>query len=178
MAIEVYAPAKVNLALHVTGQRGDGYHLLDSLVVFPAIGDVLLLEPADQLDLDPGFQQGREVGGTKGVETIGMHLGGTVAAEQFVVEEQTDSKHGKDDAKSQQRHSNTAVPIFYFGLDRRQWVGSSSIGTLTWFHNRNIGSYAQETQISKTFPRNGFLFSRPNIIRVLTDGEERAPRSS
>ena len=30
------APAKVNLALHVTGRRADGYHLLDSLVVFPA----------------------------------------------------------------------------------------------------------------------------------------------
>lgn len=28
------APAKVNLALHVTGQRADGYHLLDSLVAF------------------------------------------------------------------------------------------------------------------------------------------------
>ncbi|NBN63613.1 4-(cytidine 5'-diphospho)-2-C-methyl-D-erythritol kinase [Microvirga tunisiensis] len=45
------ARAKVNLALHVTGRRADGYHLLDSLAVFPAIGDVLLAEPADQLDL-------------------------------------------------------------------------------------------------------------------------------
>ncbi|NRG18101.1 4-(cytidine 5'-diphospho)-2-C-methyl-D-erythritol kinase [Rhizobiales bacterium] len=35
------ARAKVNLALHVAGQRGDGYHLLDSLVVFPDIGDVV-----------------------------------------------------------------------------------------------------------------------------------------
>lgn len=33
------APAKVNLALHVTGQREDGYHLLDSLVVFTQFGD-------------------------------------------------------------------------------------------------------------------------------------------
>ena len=33
------ARAKVNLALHITGQRPDGYHLLDSLVVFPQIGD-------------------------------------------------------------------------------------------------------------------------------------------
>lgn len=28
------APAKINLYLHVTGRREDGYHLLDSLVVF------------------------------------------------------------------------------------------------------------------------------------------------
>lgn len=33
------APAKVNLSLHVTGRRDDGYHLLDSLVVFTEIGD-------------------------------------------------------------------------------------------------------------------------------------------
>lgn len=33
------APAKVNLALHVTGQRSDGYHLLESLVVFTDFGD-------------------------------------------------------------------------------------------------------------------------------------------
>ena len=36
-----FAPAKVNLTLHVTGRRPDGYHLLDSLVVFPAVGDRL-----------------------------------------------------------------------------------------------------------------------------------------
>lgn len=34
----VLAPAKINLALHVTGRRADGYHLLDSLVVFTALG--------------------------------------------------------------------------------------------------------------------------------------------
>ncbi len=28
-----FAPAKINLALHVTGRRDDGYHLLDTLVV-------------------------------------------------------------------------------------------------------------------------------------------------
>ncbi|CAE7455037.1 ispE [Symbiodinium microadriaticum] len=38
------ARAKVNLALHVTGRRGDGYHLLDSLVVFPDIADQLTIE--------------------------------------------------------------------------------------------------------------------------------------
>jgi 4-diphosphocytidyl-2-C-methyl-D-erythritol kinase len=39
--------AKVNLTLHVTGRRSDGYHLLDSLVVFADFGDALVLEPAD-----------------------------------------------------------------------------------------------------------------------------------
>ena len=33
------APAKINLALHVTGRRDDGYHLLESLVVFAELGD-------------------------------------------------------------------------------------------------------------------------------------------
>lgn len=33
------APAKINLCLHVTGRRADGYHLLDSLVVFAGACD-------------------------------------------------------------------------------------------------------------------------------------------
>lgn len=41
------APAKINLALHVTGRREDGYHLLDSLVTFAEDGDELTFEPAD-----------------------------------------------------------------------------------------------------------------------------------
>ncbi|MBW7922451.1 MAG: 4-(cytidine 5'-diphospho)-2-C-methyl-D-erythritol kinase [Rubellimicrobium sp.] len=36
-----FAPAKVNLALHVTGRAGNGYHLLDSLVVFAGVGDTV-----------------------------------------------------------------------------------------------------------------------------------------
>lgn len=46
-----YAYAKVNLTLHVTGQREDGYHLLDSLVVFADVGDLLSVAPADDLSL-------------------------------------------------------------------------------------------------------------------------------
>lgn len=47
-----FAPAKVNLFLHVTGRRTDGYHLLDSLAVFPAVGDVVSVAPADDLSLE------------------------------------------------------------------------------------------------------------------------------
>lgn len=49
--MRVFAPAKVNLALHVTGRRPDGYHLLDSLVVFADVGDWLRIEPSESLSL-------------------------------------------------------------------------------------------------------------------------------
>ncbi|QHQ37495.1 4-(cytidine 5'-diphospho)-2-C-methyl-D-erythritol kinase [Algicella marina] len=45
------ARAKVNLCLHVTGLRHDGYHMLDSLVVFPDAGDRVEIEPSPHLSL-------------------------------------------------------------------------------------------------------------------------------
>jgi 4-diphosphocytidyl-2-C-methyl-D-erythritol kinase len=51
MAVTAFAPAKVNLYLHVTGRRDDGYHPLDSLVAFVDIGDRLRAEPAASLSL-------------------------------------------------------------------------------------------------------------------------------
>src|SRR5690625_1034287 len=50
--LHLLAPAKVNLTLHLCGQRADGYHLLDSLVVFPQIGDRVSVEPAEKLVLE------------------------------------------------------------------------------------------------------------------------------
>lgn len=46
-----FAPAKVNLTLTITGRRSDGYHLLDSLVVFAGIGDLVTAGRADGLSL-------------------------------------------------------------------------------------------------------------------------------
>ncbi|EEE37331.1 4-(cytidine 5'-diphospho)-2-C-methyl-D-erythritol kinase [Rhodobacteraceae bacterium KLH11] len=51
MKAEAFAPAKINLTLHVTGQRDDGYHLLDSLVVFADVGDRLTLTSGSGLSL-------------------------------------------------------------------------------------------------------------------------------
>ena len=51
MAVEAFAPAKINLTLHVTGQRADGYHLLDSLVAFCDVGDQVRVRPAKDLFL-------------------------------------------------------------------------------------------------------------------------------
>jgi 4-diphosphocytidyl-2-C-methyl-D-erythritol kinase len=50
--IGIFAPAKINLWLHVLGRRADGYHLIDSLVGFAEIGDSLTAAPADELSLD------------------------------------------------------------------------------------------------------------------------------
>ena len=50
--VEAFAPAKVNLTLHVTGHRADGYHLLDSLVAFADVGDRLIFRTSESLSLD------------------------------------------------------------------------------------------------------------------------------
>ncbi|MEE2980116.1 MAG: 4-(cytidine 5'-diphospho)-2-C-methyl-D-erythritol kinase [Pseudomonadota bacterium] len=50
-AVGVAALAKLNLYLHVTGRRDDGYHTLDSLIVFAGIGDRVIASPADDLGL-------------------------------------------------------------------------------------------------------------------------------
>jgi len=56
-ALAVPAPAKVNLALHVTGRRGDGYHLLDTLVAFAGVGDRVTLRVGG----DPGGGPGADL---------------------------------------------------------------------------------------------------------------------
>ncbi|HYD17679.1 MAG TPA: 4-(cytidine 5'-diphospho)-2-C-methyl-D-erythritol kinase [Patescibacteria group bacterium] len=46
------APAKLNLFLHITGKRADGFHLLQSVMVFVDVGDRLEFAPHDTLFLD------------------------------------------------------------------------------------------------------------------------------
>jgi 4-diphosphocytidyl-2-C-methyl-D-erythritol kinase len=52
MALTAFAPAKVNLYLHLIGRRPDGHHLLDSLIAFADIGDRITAEPARTLSLE------------------------------------------------------------------------------------------------------------------------------
>ncbi len=56
------ARAKINLYLHVVGKRADGYHLLDSLIVFAETGDEISVAPAADLSLaiDGPFGRGLE----------------------------------------------------------------------------------------------------------------------
>ena len=50
--ISLPAPAKLNLYLHVTGKRDDGYHLLDSLAAFAGVHDTITVEEASGLSLE------------------------------------------------------------------------------------------------------------------------------
>ncbi|MFP4313444.1 MAG: 4-(cytidine 5'-diphospho)-2-C-methyl-D-erythritol kinase [Alphaproteobacteria bacterium] len=47
-SLKIFAPAKINLFLHVTGKRADGYHTLESLISFANIGDTLTLSAAKE----------------------------------------------------------------------------------------------------------------------------------
>jgi 4-diphosphocytidyl-2-C-methyl-D-erythritol kinase len=49
--IRIFAPAKLNLFLHVGDARADGYHALQSLIAFADVGDELAIEPASGLSL-------------------------------------------------------------------------------------------------------------------------------
>lgn len=62
--IRLTAPAKVNLNLKIVGRRSDGYHLLDSIVVFTSFGDYLELSPAtkDSVDVTGPFADSLESG--------------------------------------------------------------------------------------------------------------------
>lgn len=79
--IERIAHAKVNLALHVTGQHEDGYHLLDSLVVFTEFGDVISVSEASKpsslvnLKIDGPFSDCLDNGANNLVSRAALSLG-------------------------------------------------------------------------------------------------------
>jgi len=77
------ARAKVNLFLHVVGRRPDGYHLLDSLVVFADVGDRLAASPAAGLTLaiDGPFAAGLEAGPDNLVMRAALALGAALGGD-------------------------------------------------------------------------------------------------
>jgi 4-diphosphocytidyl-2-C-methyl-D-erythritol kinase len=50
-SLSIFAPAKINLYLHITGKRDDGFHILDSLVIFANYGDIVTVNSSTKLTL-------------------------------------------------------------------------------------------------------------------------------
>lgn len=57
-----FAPAKINLFLHVVGRRADGYHELDSLIAFADCHDVIRVDPGKDLTLTIEGPFGDDIG--------------------------------------------------------------------------------------------------------------------
>ena len=53
------APAKLNLFLHITGRRADGYHLLQTVFQFLDHGDTLDFTPRDDQRIARSTEIGR-----------------------------------------------------------------------------------------------------------------------
>ncbi len=67
-ALTLAAPAKVNLFLHVTGQRADGYHLIESLFALIDFADTLTLTLAP----DGAIARTNEVAGVPAHEDLAI----------------------------------------------------------------------------------------------------------
>ena len=58
-SLAAFAPAKVNLFLHVGGPDAEGYHPISSLMVFADVGDQIAIQPSDA----PAFETSGPFGG-------------------------------------------------------------------------------------------------------------------
>jgi 4-diphosphocytidyl-2-C-methyl-D-erythritol kinase len=61
VSLAEHAPAKINLALHVTGRRPDGYHLIESLAVFTQVGDRVTVAAAREDSFSASGPFGAEI---------------------------------------------------------------------------------------------------------------------
>ncbi|CAN5719083.1 4-(cytidine 5'-diphospho)-2-C-methyl-D-erythritol kinase [soil metagenome] len=61
MRLDAFAPAKVNLFLHVGGPDPQGYHPISSLMVFADVGDMVSLQPADALSFETTGRFGGDI---------------------------------------------------------------------------------------------------------------------
>ena len=66
------APAKINLFLHILGKRPNGYHDMQSLVVFSAFGDEIEAEPASDLTLSISGPRAAAIAGVASADNLIM----------------------------------------------------------------------------------------------------------
>ncbi len=161
-AIVETAWAKLNLALHVTGQRDDGYHLIDSLVTFTDFGDNVSIAASDMdgFSIDGAFADG--------LPTDGSNL---------VV-------RARDCLRRLAERAGHAAPPVLLHLDKRlpaaSGIGGGSAdaaaclrGLMRWWNLPDglIGQADLETDLGADVPM--CLVSRPLIARGI--GEDLSP---
>ena len=79
--LRLLAPAKLNLFLHVLGRRADGYHTIESLVVFADLVDELTFTAANDLSLSVSGEFAHDSGANehnlvhKAARALQMHSG-------------------------------------------------------------------------------------------------------
>jgi 4-diphosphocytidyl-2-C-methyl-D-erythritol kinase len=84
----IRAPAKINLFLHVGEKREDGYHALESLVVFAEIADRMTFHPAAELSLEISGPFARKLAGggdnlvLKAARALGPNHGAAISLEK------------------------------------------------------------------------------------------------
>jgi len=59
--VHQFAPAKINLTLHIKGRREDGFHLIESFVAFGDVGDEISVKSHDGFELDLSGPFAREL---------------------------------------------------------------------------------------------------------------------
>ena len=76
MTLSVFAPAKINLFLHVGPLAADGYHPLCSLMTFADVGDRISIAAADQpgFEMDGPFAEALEGGAADNLVTRAAQL--------------------------------------------------------------------------------------------------------
>lgn len=102
--LKIEAPAKINLALHIIGRRADGYHLIESLVVFAKLGDRVSVQKAE-----------RDMFRLEGPEAAA--LSGEDAGNNLVV-------RARDGLREMARQSGLELPPVEICLDKRLPVAS------------------------------------------------------
>ncbi|MCS6854305.1 MAG: 4-(cytidine 5'-diphospho)-2-C-methyl-D-erythritol kinase [Elioraea sp.] len=173
-AVVEAARAKVNLFLHVLGRRADGYHLLDSLVVFAEAGDVIFAEPAEALSLSitGPFAGGLEAGEDNLVLRAARSLAaatGTVAGARLTLDKRLPVAAGigggSADAAATLRalnrlwglgldHPRLAAIALALGADVPVCLGSRAV---------RMGGIGEVLAPAPRLPRFGLLLANPGI---------------
>lgn len=92
MRLSAFAPAKVNLFLHVGGPDGEGYHPISSLMAFADVGDRVMIQPSDA----PVFEMSGPFGGeipadgdnlvVRAAQAFHRRLGGPIPPYRLILE--------------------------------------------------------------------------------------------